>query len=189
MSPRRQDWRVFAILGILVGILFVVTGFNAITGEQIGPGIVFIIMGAALSIGAVAAVKTFANTNAGKQDNSILVQYTMIVDGSTTMLRDIASLKSELANLTSHQEILVTLSPEYFGLMSWKFTKLKNQYVSFVQIRKKDKVFEYFIIPNPDINSAIAPFVSVFEEHKAVNTAVLINMKRFQSVCEYYKLS
>lgn len=189
MSPRRQDWRAFTILAILVGILFVVIGFNAITGEQIGPGIAFIIMGVGLAIGAVVAVKTFANTNAGKQDNSIVVQYTMLAGGNTTVLTDIAALKSELANLTSNQEILVTLSPEYFGLMSWKFTKLKNQYVSFVQIRKKDKVLEYFIMPNTDVNSAIAPFASVFEEHKAVNTANLIEMKRFQAVCEYYKLN
>ncbi len=186
---KKQDWRLFVIFGALVGLLFVGLGIAIITsGAEPLAGAAFIIMGLALAIGVVAVFKIFANANAGKKDDSIQVQYTMSINGHTEPLTDMPRLIYELENMPNNQEILITLSPEFFGLMAWKFTKLKNQYISFVQLRKKDKIRDFFLMPVQNAENAVTAFAEVFEEHRAVNTSNLIEMKRFEAVCAYYDL-
>ena len=60
--------------------------------------------------------------------------------------------------------------------------------MSFVHVTKKEKTTEYFLMPQASVEDALAPFKEVFEERKAINTANLMSMNRYQAVLEYYKL-
>lgn len=180
---------VFAVIFLGCSIVMINTAVKTeVPGEFIVMAIVLGLLGIGLLIGCIAAFKMLANTNIGKKDDSIVVQYQMEIEGQIQQLSDAQVLKDELINLPGDKGIKITLSPEYFGLMSWKFIKLKGHYISFVQIRKKDKVLEYFIYPAKDVNKVLEPFLEVFREHKAVNTQNLLDMKRYKAVLEYLKL-
>ncbi len=189
MFRRRRSWKLFTLFGILVGLLFVGLGIAILAADApVAAGAALIVMGVALFVGAIAAFRTFANANAGKKDESINVRYAMHAGDRVQGLTGAATLKYELQNMGDGGEVLVELSPEYFGLMSWKFTRRKGHYISFVRMRKKDKVLEYFVMPNRDVDGAMAPFLKVFEGHEAVDTSILIAMKRFEAVCAYYQI-
>lgn len=191
---RKQDWRLFVFFGCLCGAGLAYAGIRILlsaiqenqTGGALACGIIFIILGIGLAIGATVMVRAFCNVNAGKKDNSIIIQFQMETDGKQQVLLESSVLKNELMNLPEGKEILVTLTPEYFGPVSWKFIKRKNLYVSFVKLHKKDKYREYFIIPEGSIDKALAPFLAVFEQHEAVNTADLIDMKRYEAFSDWF---
>lgn len=187
-SGRRQDWRFFVILAVLGGALLIGLGVMMITKAGTVPGICMILLGLALMAGAVVLFKIFFNTNMGKKDESIEVNYQMQWDSGVASLERLEDLKDKLQMLEPGQEILVRLTPEYFGLVSWKFFKKKDQYLSFVTLHKKDKTQEFFVMPTEDVEDAVKHFANVFVDHNAVNTANLIEMKRYQSVLEYYRL-
>ena len=195
MFVRRSFW-TFKVCAIIVGTIFLAIGglgiYNGITeGADTIAWLFYIFMavlGIALMVGGIYIHKVLGNANAGKKDESIRVVYTITYRGTTQTLENMELLKSYMQTLAPEEEILIRLAPEYFGLSEWKFIKKKNQYFSFVQIHKKDKLIQYFIMPRNNIDEAVVPFMEVFEEHKAVNTSKLIDMKRYQAVLDVYKL-
>lgn len=196
IGRRKQNWVAFMILACLFGtamvVLGVVTIVQCIREENTGfilPMVVIVLLGAGLFVGSIWAWKTFGNANIGKKDNSIIVTYQMAMGSAVHSLTDMNRLKDVLADIRSDQEVLITLTPEYFGLMSWKFIKVKDYYISFVDIRKKDRVLSYFVMPNQDLDAALQPFADVFQKHMAVNTSKLIDKKRYEAVMDFYKLS
>ncbi len=195
MFVRRSFW-TFKVCAIFAGVSFLVIAglgiYGGITDGMETEGwlinIFIAVLGIALLVGGIYIHKVLGNANAGKKDESIQVVYTITYRGQMQTLENINLLKTYMQTLVPGEEIVVRLTPEYFGLTEWKFFKIKNQYLSFVQIHKKDKMISYFIVPHNNINEAVAPFVEVFVERKAVNTANLIDIKRYQAVLDYYKL-
>ena len=195
MFVRRSFW-TFKVCAIFTGASFLVIAGLGIYGgitEGMEPkgwliNIFMAVLGIALLIGGIYVHKVLGNANAGKKDESIQVMYAITYRGQTHTLENINQLKSYMQSLVPGEEIVVRLMPEYFGLAEWKFIKIKNYYLSFVQIHKKDKMISYFIVPHNNMNEAVAPFAEVFVERKAVNTSNLIDMKRYHAVLEYYKL-
>lgn len=195
MFVRRSFW-TFKVCAIIVGLIFLGgAGFGIYSGITEGMdatgwliNLFMAVLGIALMMGGIYIHKVLGNANAGKKDDTIQVVYTIIYQGKTQTMENIDILKAYMKTLVSGEEILIRLTPEYFGLMEWKFIKIKNQYLSFVQIHKKDKIVQYFVMPRTNVEEAIKPFIEVFEEHKAVDTSNLIDMKRYQSVLDVYKL-
>lgn len=195
MFVRRSFW-TFKVCAIIVGLIFLGgAGFGIYSGITEGMdatgwliNLFMAVLGIALMIGGIYIHKVLGNANAGKKDDTIQVVYTIIYQGKTQTMENIDILKAYMKTLMSGEEILIRLTPEYFGLMEWKFIKIKNQYLSFVQMHKKDKNVQYFLMPRTNVEEAIKPFIEVFEEHKAVDTSNLIDMKRYQSVLDVYKL-
>lgn len=196
MFVRRRSFRIFKVCAIIGGLTFLgIAGFgiySGITEEMDATGwlvnLFIALLGIALMIGGIYIHIILGNANAGKKDNTIQIVYTIIYQGKTQIMENIDILKAYMQSLVFGEEILIRLTPEYFGLMEWKFIKIKNQYLSFVQIHKKDKIVQYFIMPRTNVEEAIKPFMEVFEEHKAIDTSNLIDMKRYQSVLDVYKL-
>ncbi len=195
MFVRRSFW-TFKIGAIISGTIFIVAaGFGIYTGIKEGMdttgwliNIFMAVLGVALMAGGIYIHKVLGNANAGKKDENIQVAYAISYQGKTQAMESLDLLKVYMQTLVPGEEILIELSPEYFGLMEWKFIKIKKQYISFVQIHKRDKMIPYFIMPRTSVDEAIKPFAEVFVEHKAINTANLIDMKRYQSVLDVYKL-
>ena len=195
MFVRRSFW-TFKVCAIIVGLIFLGgAGFGIYSGITEGMdatgwliNLFMAVLGIALMIGGIYIHKVLGNANAGKKDDTIQVVYTIIYQGKTQTMENIDILKAYMKTLMSGEEILIRLTPEYFGLMEWKFIKIKNQYLSFVQMHKKDKNVQYFLMPRTNVEEAIKPFIEVFEEHKAVDTSNFIDMKRYQSVLDVYKL-
>lgn len=195
MFVRRSFW-TFKVCAIIAGLIFLGgAGFGIYSGITEGMdatgwliNLFMAVLGIALMMGGIYIHKVLGNANAGKKDDTIQVVYTIIYQGKTQTMENIDILKAYMKTLVSGEEILIRLTPEYFGLMEWKFIKIKNQYLSFVQIHKKDKIVQYFVMPRTNVEEAIKPFIEVFEEHKAVDTSNLIDMKRYQSVLDVYKL-
>ena len=195
MFVRRSFWS-FKVGAIFIGtVLVVASGFGIYKGITEGMDItgwlinIFMgVLGIALMAGGIYIHKVLGNANAGKKDENIKVAYSITYRGKTQPMETLDLLKAHMQTLVPGEEIVVELTPEYFGLTEWKFIKIKNQYISFVQIHKKDKLISYFIMPHTNADVAIMPLVEVFAEHKAINTANLIDMKRYQSVLEVYKL-
>lgn len=195
MFVRRSFW-TFKVCAIIAGLIFLGgAGFGIYSGITEGMdatgwliNLFMAVLGIALMMGGIYIHKVLGNANAGKKDDTIQVVYTIIYQGKTQTMENIDILKAYMKTLVSGEEILIRLTPEYFGLMEWKFIKIKNQYLSFVQIHKKDKIVQYFVMPRTNVEEAIKPFIEVLEEHRAVDTSNLIDMKRYQSVLDVYKL-
>lgn len=192
----KRSFKMFKLLASMVGVFFIVLSCMAIY-ECIETGadtthwfiyIFFIMLGLALIIGAFFIHKLLRNDNAGKVDSTIKVSYHITYQGKTQPLENIAILTNHLNQIAADEEIIIRLTPEYFGLTDWTFIKKCNWYFSFVHIRKKNKLVQYFIMPRTDIAEVLKPFKEVFEEHKAIDTSNLISMDIYQNVLEFYKL-
>lgn len=187
---------MFIILAAVYGIFFLVmSGFgfyDCITTHEENANwmipVLILIMGLALLVGAVFVYVLFCNTNAGKTDRTIRISYEITYKGRTELLISTEDLISHLNVLAEGEEIIVQLIPEYFGLIAWKFIKKNNWYITFVNIHKKDKCVQYFLIPHKDIAELLKPFREVYEEHKAIDTSNLLSMKRYENLLEFYKI-
>lgn len=192
----KRSYSTFKFGAFFVGTAFIVLSIaGIITGFVEGMdltlcliSILFFVLGVGLMAGGFYITKVLGNDNAGKIDTSIEVKYDMTCKGETGALETMEALTEAMRNLVPGEEIMVRLTPEYFGLTDWKFIKIKYQYVSFVHVTKKEKTTEYFLMPQASVEDALAPFKEVFEERKAINTANLMSMNRYQAVLEYYKL-
>lgn len=195
MFVRRSFW-TFKVCAIIAGVIFMVGAafgiYGGITEGMDTTGwlinLFMAVLGIALMVGGIYIHKVLGNANAGKKDESIQVVYMITYQGKTQTMETMDMLKAYMQTLAQGEEILIQLAPEYFGLKEWKFIRIKNQYLSFVQLHKKDKMIQYFIMPRTNVEEAIKPFAEVYEEKKAVNTSNLIDMKRYQSVLDVYKL-
>ena len=98
---RKQDWRLFVFFGWLCGAGLAYAGIRILlsaiqenqTGGALACGIIFIILGIGLAIGATVMVRAFCNVNAGKKDNSIIIQFQMETDGKQQVLLESSVLK------------------------------------------------------------------------------------------------
>ena len=152
----RQNEKVFIILATLFGVFFLImSGFgiyDCITTDEETANwmipVLILIMGLALLAGAIFVYVLFCNTNAGKTDRTIRISYEITYKGRTELLISTEDLINYLNLLAEGEEIIVHLIPEYFGLIAWKFMKKNNWYITFVNIHKKDKYVQYFLIPH-----------------------------------------
>ncbi len=197
MSRRKQSAPMFVVFALLIGILFIVGGIALIVAytsdvqaqsEMLYVSIVIIILGVLLIIGGIIGIKVFGNANIGKSDKNVVINFQMEINGNVQQITHPVIIRDVLANLKEGTELNVTLTPEFFGLTSWKFVKIKGYYMSFPTIHKKDKYIQYFTMPNKNVESTLEPFMEVYVEKKAVNTSNLMDMKRYGAVMDYYKL-
>lgn len=153
---QKQDWRLFLIFAILVALLLIFLTVNAVmagiengfSNDTIG----LLILGTVLTLIAIAGVfwgvSTFCNLNAGKRDASMNVQFLMSVGGQEQPLTDIEVLRNEMLSNPNGEDIIITLSPEYYGLASWTIVRSNGWYINFVKMHKGDKFVTYFICPS-----------------------------------------
>ncbi len=190
----KQSALGFTILGTLGGILMGAIGLinlvSTITSGEGAPvvvGIFFLLLGLGLLAGVYWVAKNLLKTNVVSHDMTGIT-FTMNIGGQTQTLADEGMFRNTLLNMKDDEELLVTVNPAFQGLVSWRFTRKGMYYISFVTLQKKDKCKEYFIVPEKDINEAIAPFLEVFVDHKAVDFTKCIEMKRYEAVLEYMRI-
>ena len=193
---QKQDWRLFLIFAILVALLLIFLTVNAVmagiengfSNDTIG----LLILGTVLTLIAIAGVfwgvSTFCNLNAGKRDASMNVQFLMSVGGQEQPLTDIEVLRNEMLSNPNGEDIIITLSPEYYGLASWTIVRSNGWYINFVIMHKGDKFVTYFICPFSNIDVAINDFRNVFVNKEAVDTSVLSNMRHYKGSLEVFHL-
>lgn len=183
----KRSFKTFRIAAIFGGIFFIATGIGACKGNLIA-GLFIILLGVGLFIGGIA-VAVFLFPRQKEIDESTPINYTVFMNGKPQTMHKPEEIEGAYRNIKAGEELVVSFSPAYSGIISWKFIKIKNQYISFPTLQSKNgEPVTFFTMPMLDVKDAMKQFCDVVVDRKTIDKSTCINMKRYKAVLEFYKL-
>lgn len=154
MFRKARSYDTFKVVAIFLGLFFIIIGIGACSGNLIA-GIFIILLGLGLSVAGIL-VEAFLFSHQKRIDASFPLNYSVYLNGQPLPISAPEQIAATYGRIQPGEELDVFFSPPYADVVSWKFIKIKNQYLSFPTLQgKNDQLVTFFTMPQSNANTTI----------------------------------